>query len=230
MSNNVIRKVTAATGIITTAVGNGTMGCSGDRSPVSTPLHLIFGGIASSVVDSYGYIYFTDDECSRVRRAYLGRGSYLSSLAGNSSQQDTGDGGLASIAGLNRPMSVAVDSSNNLYIGEMDGQRLRKVDAITQNISTVVGIGTAGFSGDGGAATSAQVGGGGISSVVVDSSGNIYIADYNNNRIRKVTAATGIITTVAGSGATGLGAGGYTGDGGSATSATLNNPYGVVVY
>jgi hypothetical protein len=65
---------------------------------------------------------------------------------------------------------------------------------------------------------------------VVDSSGNIYIADYNNNRIRKVTAATGIITTVAGSGATGLGAGGYTGDGGSATSATLNNPYGVVVY
>jgi sugar lactone lactonase YvrE len=115
---------------------------------------------------------------------------------------------------------VAVDSSGNIYIADTYNERIRKVST-SGIITTVAGNGAATFSGDGGAATSAELHG--PSGVAVDSSGNIYIADTYNERIRKVSTS-GIITTVAGNGT-----GGYSGDGGAATSAELYYPSGVAV-
>jgi sugar lactone lactonase YvrE len=120
------------------------------------------------------------------------------------------------------PSGVAVDISGNIYIADNYNQRIREVTAATGIITTVAGNGTAGYSGDGGAATSAELYY--PSGIAVDGSGNIYIADSTNNRIRKVTAATGVIATVAGNGT-----GGYSGDGGAATSAKLWGPSGVAL-
>src|SRR5207253_1027651 len=117
---------------------------------------------------------------------------------------------------------VAVDSSGNLYIADLGNQRIRKVDAASGIITTVAGNGSSGFAGDGGAATSASLDT--PAAVALDASGNLYIADQNNHRIRKADAATGIITTVAGNGSPA-----FAGDGGAATSASLNNPDGVAV-
>src|SRR2546426_7262181 len=109
-----------------------------------------------------------------------------------------GDGGAATIANLNSPASVAVDSSGNLYIADLGNSRIRKVAAATGIITTVAGNGSYTFAGDGGAATSASLNS--PQSVALDASGNLYIADEANHRIRKVDAASGIITTVAGNG------------------------------
>ena len=132
---------------------------------------------------------------------------------------DVGDGGAATAAQLRTAWSVALDGSGNLYIVDTENHRIRKVDASTGNISTVAGRGIAGVGGDGGPATAAwlysPVG------VAVDGSGNLYIADTNNQRVRKVDASTGGISTVAGTGAFG----GFSGDGAAATAAQLNSPY-----
>src|SRR5438552_2477226 len=133
-----------------------------------------------------------------------------------------GDGGDATSASLNSPAGVALDAGGNLYIADRGNERIRKVAAATGIITTVAGNGVFGFAGDGGAATNASlsvpVG------VAVDASGNLYIADHSNNRIRKVTAGTGIITTVAGNGNPT-----FAGDGGAATSASLFSPDGVAL-
>jgi len=128
-----------------------------------------------------------------------------------------GDGGTATEAQLRYPSGVAVDSSGNLYIADTGNHRIRKVDT-DGVITTVAGTGSSGYSGDGGAATEAQLSS--PSGVAVDSSGNLYIADSGNNRIRQVDT-NGVITTVAG--------GGFDGDGGAATSARLSYPSGVAV-
>src|SRR6266513_1724432 len=133
-----------------------------------------------------------------------------------------GDGGDATIANLNSPASVAVDSSGNLYIADLGNERIRKIAAATGIITTVAGNGVLGFTGDGGAATKASLNS--PASVAQDASGNLYIAEYANHRIRKVTSATGIITTVAGNGSAS-----FAGDGGAATSASLNSPNGVAL-
>ena len=110
-----------------------------------------------------------------------------------------------------------MDDSGNIYIADTQNNRIRMVTASTGIISTVAGNGTVGYSGDGGAATSAELTY--PNGVAVDSVGNIYIADTQNNRIREVTASTGNISTVAGNGTFG-----YSGDGGAATSAELTSP------
>ena len=137
-----------------------------------------------------------------------------------------GDGGPATSAGLFGPYSVARDASGNLYIATSKDNRVRKVAAGTGIISTVAGTGIAGYSGDGGPATSAQLhfNAGGLPGLAVDGSGNLYIGDYMNDRIRKVTVSTGIISTIAGTGVDG-----YSGDGGAAASATMSGPAGVQV-
>lgn len=134
----------------------------------------------------------------------------ISTVAGNGSAGFSGDGGPATSAQINVPQAMAVDLNGDFYI--TGSYRVRKVTAATGNISTVAGTGVAGFSGDGGPATSAQLSG--PSSVATDASGNLYISDLSNQRIRKVDAATGIISTVAGTGGAG-----FSGDGGPATSA-----------
>src|SRR5437667_399076 len=133
-----------------------------------------------------------------------------------------GDGGAATDASLNQPRGVALDASGNLYIADHFNHRIRKVAAATGIITTVAGNRDLGFAGDGGAATSASLNY--PAGVALDASGNLYIADQINHRIRKVAAATGIITTVAGNGSPA-----FAGDGGAATGASLNYPAGVAL-
>lgn len=130
----------------------------------------------------------------------------------------SGDGGPAYQATLAGPQGLTFDAAGSLYVADTGNGRIRKVDPNTQIITTYAGGGS--ILGDGGAATSAT-----LSSpigLVADSAGNLYIADSGNNRIRKITASTGVITTVAGNGTAG-----YTGDGGPATAAELSGPQGV---
>ena len=130
----------------------------------------------------------------------------INTIAGAGTRGYSGDGGAATNAKLNYPTSVAVDGSGNVYISDQYNNCIRKVSA-SGIITTIAGTGTAGYSGDGGPAVNAQFyqpfG------VAVDGSGNVYIADAYNGRIRKITAATGVITTIAGTGTSG-----YSGDGG----------------
>jgi hypothetical protein len=153
-------------------------------------------------------------------------------VAGDGTSGYGGDNGPATDAQLQGPIRVALDKAGNLYIADAGNNRIRKVIVATGLITTVAGsgatgIGNGGFSGDGGPAIDAlldyPIG------VAVDQMGNLYIADSNNHRIRKVIATTGVITTVAGSGPVGAGNGGFSGDGGPATGARLDFPAGVVV-
>lgn len=144
----------------------------------------------------------------------------ISTFAGNNTGGYSGDSGPATSAQLNLPGGIAVDSSGNLYIADGGNHRVRKISGGT--ITTVAGNGTAGYTGDNGAATSAELND--PVDVAVDSSGNLYIADAGNNVIRKVS--NGTITTFAGNNTLGAG---YTGDGGAAPNAQLNAPVGVAV-
>ena len=128
----------------------------------------------------------------------------------------------ATSASLNYPSGVALDSSGNVYIADRSNERIRKVAVSTGIITTIAGTGYYGSYGDGGAATSASLNY--PYGVALDSSGNVYIADSWNERIRKVAVSTGIITTIAGTGSYGS-----SGDGGDATSASLYSPSGVAL-
>lgn len=133
-----------------------------------------------------------------------------------------GDGGPATLAGLYVPEAVAADAEGNLFIGQLAVSRVRRVDGRTGIITTVAGNGTIGFSGDGGPATEASLGG--VAGLAVDSSGYLYISELLTQRVRQVNLATGVITTVAGNGIPG-----FSGDGGPATQAQLNFPRGLAV-
>ncbi len=141
-------------------------------------------------------------------------------FAGNGIQGFSGDGSAATLAQLSNPTRVAVDASNNVYFGESSNNRVRMVNSLGI-ISTVAGNGIAGYSGDGGLATLAQIKN--PQGVAIDGSGNIYIAEPQNHRIRKVNSA-GIISTYAGTGSSG-----FSGDGGTAALAQINSPYGIAV-
>jgi sugar lactone lactonase YvrE len=211
--NHEIRKVTASTGVITTVAGNGVNGYGGDGGPATKANLWDPMGVA---VDHGGNLYIADTGNSLIRQVTPDTG-LITKVAGGG---NSGDGGTATSARLNRPAGIAVDSSGNLYFADSFSSRIRKVTASTGVITTVAGGGSA-FPGDNGLATSASLNV--PQGVDVDSSGNLYIADTNHNLIRKVTASTGVITTVAGGGNSGLG------DGGPATSASLSFPWGVTL-
>jgi uncharacterized protein (TIGR03437 family) len=144
----------------------------------------------------------------------------ITTVAGNGVDGYAGDGGPATAASLAFPIGIAVDTAGNLYIADGNNNRVREVTA-RGIISTIAGNGNGGFAGDGGAAVSASIN---IpSDVAVDTTGNLYIADAGNNRVREVSPA-GIITTIAGTDDNG-----YSGDGGPATEAMLNFPWGLAV-
>ena len=146
----------------------------------------------------------------------------ITTAAGTSVAGYDGDGGPAVSTEFSSPQAVTADAAGNLYIADSANNRVRKVDAVTKNVSTVAGTGIGGYSGDGGAATSARLDY--PYAVAVDAAGNLYIADSNNNVVRRVDAATGVITTVAGDGSEG-----YGGDDGAATQAQLDTPSAVAV-
>jgi trimeric autotransporter adhesin len=212
--NNRIRKVTTV-GIISTVAGNGTSGYSGDRGPATAAK---LSGPTGVAVDSAGNLYIADINNNRIRKVTTA--GIISTVAGNGTRGYSGDGGPATAAKINNPTGVAVDSAGNLYIVDSQNDRIRKVTT-SGIISTAAGNGIRGYSGDGGQATAAQLSN--PQGVAVDSGGNLYIAFLGNSRIRKVTAA-GIISAVAGNGT-----GGYGGDGGVATAAQLRGPTGVAV-
>ncbi|MGH2691416.1 MAG: Ig-like domain-containing protein [Actinomycetota bacterium] len=211
--NHRVRRVSS--GIITTYAGKSHFG--GDGGPATDATLNRPHGLTT---DSAGNVLIADTENNRVRRL---SGGTITTIAGTGTAGFSGDGGQATSAQLFNPYDVAVDSAGNVYVADTFNHRVRKVDP-GGTITTVAGTGSFGFSGDGGSATLAQlfypVG------LEIDPAGNLYIADYFNNRIRRVDTS-GTITTVAGGGSCGFG--GYGGDGGPATSACLDNPTDVVV-
>ncbi len=209
--------VVLVSGVINTVAGDGTAGYSGDGGPATSAE---FNSPDNVTVDSAGNLYIADYYNNRIRKVTASTGD-ISTVAGNGTQGYSGNGGLATSAELSFPEDVAVDSAGNLYIADAGNHVIRMVNASTGIISTVAGDGACGYSGIGGPATSATLCPQGVA---VDSAGNLYIADGSLNRILKVYASTGIITTVAGDG--GLG---YSGDGGPATSAELGSPNRVAV-
>ncbi len=207
------------TGIISTVAGDGTIGDSGD------------GGLATSAqlsrpigvfVDSNGDFYIADRDNSKIRKVTASDGN-ITTIAGTGSAGYNNDGILATTAELDRAVGIAVASNGDVYIGDRNNFRVRKIDAVSGNISTIAGDGNNGFSGDGGLAVSAVLGK--PRQVTLDGNGDLFFADLDNHSIRRIDA-DGFIETIAGSGTT---TGGYSGDGGAATSAELNEPRDMAV-
>jgi sugar lactone lactonase YvrE len=220
-SNNRIRLISPS-GIITTKAGSGSSGYSGDGGQASIAKLYSPSAIA---FDALGNLYIADEINYRIRQVNtLG---VISTFAGNGSSGYYGNYVSAIYANLWSPMGVCFDTKGNLYITDALSQRIRKVntgDTINNIAGNGYGAGGSGaFSGDGGGALGAELNQ--PRCVAIDAANNIYIADTYNNVIRKVTT-TYIITTIAGNNSLGAG---YSGDGGFATTAALNNPYGVAI-
>lgn len=213
-SNHRIRKVDLH-GIVTTIAGGDTAGYSGDGGPATKAL---LNGPQGLAFDAAGNLYFSELE-NHVIRKITPTGT-ISTYAGIGYQSGhSGDGGMATSATLSGPCGITFDQQGNLYIAEFFGQVIRKVDKAGK-ISTIAGVSTVGFSGDGGKAINAMLNG--PSGVVFDDKGNLFIADAYNNRVRKI-APSGIITTIAGTGVSG-----FSGENGPAISASFRSPYGLL--
>ncbi len=213
-----IRVIDPASGAITTLAGNGTATSTGDGGAAVSAGVAQPSGIA---VDSLGHVYVSTP--TRIRRIRpLAEGGGITTYAGSATTGFAGDEGPANAARISFPQGMAFDAEDNLYIADTSNHRIRKVIRATGVITTVAGNGTAAFAGDNGPALRAS-----LSSprgIAVDTSGNLYIADSNNHRVRKVDATTGVITTIAGTGVLGAGP-----DGVAATESRLNTPVGIVL-
>lgn len=198
-----------------TVAGDGRARFAGDHGPAVNASMVTTRAVA---FDKNGDLYIADRDNNRVRKVTTG--GTITTVAGNGKAGYSGDMGQAINASLNVPSGLAVDSMGNLFIADQENHRIRKVST-NGTISTVAGTGIPGFSGDSGPATKAMlnvpVG------LVVDSSGNLYIADQKNHRIREVTP-NGIISTIAGQGRAIFG-----GDGGPAANASLSDPQAVAM-
>ena len=215
--NNCIREVHHSTGVITTVAGNGTAGYSGDGGQAAAAELNSPGGVA---VDAVGDIFIADTGNNCIRE--VNSTGVITTVAGNGTMGYNGDGGQATAAELSSPAGVAVDAAGDIFMADTYNNCIREVNPATGIITTVAGNGNRGSSGDGGQATAAKLNY--PAGVAADAAGDIFIADSCNNLIREVNHATGVITTVAGSGTTG-----YGGDGGQATASRLNNSLGVAV-
>lgn len=216
--NNRIRLVTVSTGIITTFAGTGTGGYNGDNIQATTAELTEPTGIA---VDTLGNVYIADYINYRIRKVVISTG-IITTVAGTGTLGYNGDDIAATAAELQDPEGVSTDDSGNVYIADTYNYRIRKICVKTGIITTVVGNGVNSYSGDGGPATACEIGH--TEKIKSDGAGNLIVPDENNERVRYVDLATGIITTVAGTGTAG-----YTGNGGPATAAKISGPEGVTV-
>jgi hypothetical protein len=212
-------------GTMETAVGSGEWTAVNDGQPAAAADLYLPSGVA---VDGAGNIYIADSYHNRIREVYAtgpNQGLIETICNVNGVIGYTGDGQSALNATLNDPRSIAIDGAGNLYIADSGNNVIREINIATGNIATIAGNGSQGYNGDGpalGAALNGPYG------VTVDASGNLYIADTNNQRIREYTPATGNLATVAGNGYINANAGGgFSGDGGSPLQAELNLPYAV---
>ncbi len=238
-TDNRVRKVDAATGVITTLAGTGSPGFGGDdRTATEARLKLPVG----LAVDGDGNVFIADGDNGRIRRIDVATG-IISTVAGGgipkrvSGMIDPGDGGLATDAFFKAASDVAIDSEGNVYFAAEN--RIRRVDAGTGIITTLTGNGVNDLSGDGGPSTSAGVAD--PRGLALDDQGNLYFADTGNQRVRRIDGATGIITTVAGIGkhappgthrsqpTIGPEGQGFSGDGGPGTAAMLSIPNDTVI-
>ena len=215
-SSNAVYKMDT-TGVLTLIAGNSRLGFSGDGGPATSAQLNLPKGVA---IDASGNVYIADSGNNRVRQ--VAPNGIITTLAGNGTPGYSGDGGVASSAQLHLPSGVAVDSSGNVYIADTANFVIRQVNQYGI-INTVAGNGTLGFSGDGGSPTIAQLSG--AEDVAVDANGNMFIADTGNACIREASPNTGVMSTVAGTG----GSPGYSGDGGAATKATMNQPFSLAM-
>ena len=186
-ANHRVRKVTPA-GTISTVAGNGHPGFSGDNGPASAAQ---LNQPYDVALDAAGNLYIADYGNQRVRT--IGTNGNIATVAGSGSSGSSADGGPATAALLLGPRNVATDPAGNLYISEFDGHRVRRVTP-GGTIGTVAGTGIAGFGGDGGPATAAQIAF--PAGLALDAAGNLYLVDSGNVRIRKVLAGAATISTV----------------------------------
>ena len=262
--NNLIREVFASNGTIATIAGTSTPGFSGDGGPAASAQFSVAHSLA---VDAAGNLYIADGPNARIR--VVSPAGIISTFAGNGTYGYAGDGGPAVNAALYFPVGIAVDSAGNVFIADTGNWTVRKVSAATGNITTVAGVGFPGyqdFPGDGGPATQAllglpyavavdesgnlfiddigtgsirEVGKDGIihtlvsnvstTSLATDPAGNLYYADYRNSVINRVLPG-GTVVTLGGISGPGITAPiGFSGDGGPASQAQYNHPYGVAL-
>ena len=219
-----IRKIWVRDGAISIIAGIGILGYSGDGGQATNAM---LGRSISIALDAAGNIYLADGDSNRIRRIDIST-RIITTVAGTGAAVDSGDGGPAVNAGVSRPTGITVDAAGDLYFSS-SWSRVRKLTANSGTIETIAGRLTTSFGGDDGLAVDALFWDP-IPSVV-DGNGNVYIVDYENSRVRMVTASMGIVTTLAGSGACATGGpfdvlvcqGGFGGDGGPAKNAILNH-------
>lgn len=219
LSNLVIRKIDRATGNISTIAGNGIAGFSGDGGPAtSASINYAF----HTTTDDQGNLYISDLVNNRIRKVDK-RSGIIETIAGTGISGFNGDGNNALTTDLNLPMGIAFDKKGDLLFSDGTGLRLRKLNMKTKIITTIAGNGIRGYSGDDGPATQAMLNF--IWNVTVDyETGEIYIGDEANFRIRKIDPKSGIISTVAGNGIEG-----NSGMGGIATKASFTKPVGIAI-
>ena len=181
-NNNVIRRI-SPTGIINTVAGTGTAGFGGDGGAATAAAINSPGAI---LADNSGNVYFSDINNHRVRR--INPGGVIATVVGNGIAGYSGDGGTAGLASINSPSGVAIDGSHNLYVSDYTSGVVRKINVITDIITTIAGDGDAGYSGDGGPATAASLYQ--PRRIAADAIGDVYIADWDNFRVRKVDTTT----------------------------------------
>ena len=216
--NNRVRKIAAATGIITTVAGDGSSGYSGDGGPATTAQLSSPYGIA---FDASGNLYIVDGFNSVVRVVSATSGKITTAAGTPGKSGSSGDGGLANNAYLNHPQSLAIDYAGDLYIaGGISDARIRKVTHSSGIITTIAGNGDFGETGDGALATSAQIN---PYYLTTDSAGNLYFTNIESS-VREILASTGVISTVVGSGYIGV-----WGDGGPPIDAGLFYPSGIAI-
>jgi sugar lactone lactonase YvrE len=214
--NNVVRRIAADTHTITTVAGTGTAGFNGDGIAATSAQLANPTGVT---IDSNGNIYLADSLNNRVR-VVNSTSKQISTIAGTGTAGYNGDNILATTAQLNFPASVKLDKDGNVLISDSSNNRIRKIAASNNQISTIAGNGTAGYSGDGGPATAAEVNA--PNGIAINHQGNLIIND--SNVIREVDASTQIIRTIAGTGTPG-----NSSDGGPAAATSLNGPSDVAV-